>query len=109
MAHHGDPVGEPERLRLIVGNEHGSDADRPLDGAQLVAHLLAELAVQRGQRLVEQQDPRPVDERARQRHALLHAAGELRRPLALAALEAHQGKGLDDLPVDLRAGDAPLA
>ena len=93
MAHHRDPVGEPERLRLIVGHEHGGDADRALDGAQLVAHLLAELPVQRGQRLVEQQHARPVDERAGQGHALLHAAGQLGRAAGARGPRGAPGRG----------------
>ena len=42
----------------------------------------ADLGVQRGQRLVEQQHRRPDRQRPRQRHPLLLAAGELRRDSA---------------------------
>ena len=48
---------------------------RALDLAQLDLHLLAQLGVEIGQRLVEQQHVRPDHERAGQRHALLLAAG----------------------------------
>ena len=51
----------------------------PLDRAQLVLHLLAQLQVERAERLVEQQHARPVHERARERHALALAARELAR------------------------------
>ena len=54
---------------------------------ELEARLLAQLAVERGQRLVEQQQLRLLDERARQRHALLLAARKL---LRLARAEARR-------------------
>ena len=44
---------------------------------QLLLHLLAQLEVERAERLVEQQHLRLVDERAGERHALALAAGEL--------------------------------
>ena len=44
---------------------------------QLEARLLAQLAVERGERLVEQQHLRPLGERARERDALALPAGEL--------------------------------
>ena len=46
---------------------------------QLELGLLAQLPVERRQRLVEQQHARPLDQRARQRHALALAAGKLMR------------------------------
>jgi hypothetical protein len=46
---------------------------------QLQLHLLAELQVERAERLVEQQDTRVVNERAPERDALLLAARELPR------------------------------
>ena len=92
-----------------MGDEHRGDAHRALDGAQLVAHLLAELLVERGERLVEQQHARPVHERAGQGHALLHASRQLGRPLAARAVQPHEIERLADPALDLRRGDAPLA
>ena len=46
---------------------------------QLELRMLAQLAIERAQRLIEQQQLRPLDQRARQRHALALAAGELMR------------------------------
>ena len=66
---------------------HERDADLVLDPLELELHLLAELEVERAERLVEEQHARPVDERARQGDALLLAARELAR---LAPLEARQ-------------------
>jgi hypothetical protein len=48
-------------------------------------NLLAQLQVERAERLVEEQHRGVVDERAGQRDALLLAAGELARAGALAA------------------------
>ena len=50
-----------------------------LQALQLEAHLLAQLRVEVGQRLVEQQQRRLHHQRAREREALLLAAGELGR------------------------------
>ena len=52
-------------------------AERALQAAELDADFLAQLAVERGERLVEQQDVGLEDDRARERHALLLPAGEL--------------------------------
>ena len=60
-----------------------------LERAQLVLHLLAQLEVERAERLVEQQHARAVDERAGERHALALAAGELAGTAVLVAAEAH--------------------
>ena len=63
---------------------------------ELELHLLAELQVERAERLVEQQRRGPVDERAGERDALLLAAGELAGPALLEPLEAHGADGLGD-------------
>ncbi len=56
-----------------------------LDLQHLVAEQQPRLLVERGERLVHQQDLRLGRERARDRDALAHAAGQLR---GIAALEA---------------------
>ena len=57
-------------------------------------HLLAELQVERAERLVEEQHLRPVDDRARERDALALAARELHRLAAAVAVEAHHPQHL---------------
>ena len=79
LAHHHDPVGQLERLLLVVGDVDGRDPELALDLADLVAQGDADLGVERGERLVEQQDRRLEGERPRQRDALLLAAGQLVR------------------------------
>jgi hypothetical protein len=69
--HDGDPVGHRERLLLVVGHVQERDPDLALNPLQLHLHLLAQLQVERAERLVQQQHGGPVDERPRERHALL--------------------------------------
>ena len=77
--HDRDAVGHRERLLLVVRHVDERDADVALDALQLDLQLLAQLQVERAERLVEQQHGGAVDERARERDALLLAARELAR------------------------------
>ena len=61
-----------------MGDVDERDADLALDAHQLELHLLAELEVERAERLVEQQHRGLVHERPGERDALLLAARELR-------------------------------
>ena len=89
-AHHADPVGHRQRLRLVVGDEDGGDAELELEPADLLAQLHPHLGVERRQRLVEQQHPRAQGERAGQRDPLLLAAGELVRVAVAVVGQADQ-------------------
>ena len=80
-----------------MGHVDEGDADLLLDALELDLHLLAQLEVEGAQRLVEEQDGGPVDERPRERDALRLAARDLGR---LALLVARQ---LDELE---HVGDA---
>ena len=82
LVHHHQPVGHGERLLLVVGHHHRGEAELALQLADLDPHLLAQLGVEVGERLVEQQHVGPDGERAGQRHALLLAARELARQAA---------------------------
>ena len=62
--------------------EHGAGAVAA-DLAQEVTHLQPGEGVERGERLVQQENRRLADERARQANALRHTAGELVGPGAL--------------------------
>ena len=81
----------------------------PLQIPDLDAHLLAQLGVQVGERLVEQQDVRPRHDGARQRHALLLPAGEFARPPLLEAAQAHHVQRLGDAALLLRRRQLPHA
>ena len=78
VAHHHDAVGHRQRLFQVVRHVDRRDAEPVLQLAQLDAHVGAQLGVEIGERLVEQQHRRLEHEGARQRDALLLAAGELR-------------------------------
>ena len=55
LVHHGDAVGHDQRLFLVVGDEDRGQAEPALQAAHLELHRLAQLAVERAERLVEQQ------------------------------------------------------
>jgi hypothetical protein len=76
-------IRDCKRFLLIVGHEHRRDAELPLDGLELAAHVLAQIGIERGERLVEQQHVRLDHDGARQRDTLLLTARELRRQAAL--------------------------
>ena len=88
-----------------MGDEDEGDADLALDALELELHRLAQLEVERGQRLVEQQRTRPVDQCPRQRDALLLAAGQFPRTAVGLALELDQFEHLVDPRADLCLGD----
>ena len=90
--HHRDAVAEHDRLVDRMGDEHhGLALVGPLHELQeLLLQDLAGLRVERGERLVHQQDRRIDRERAHEADALLHAAGELIGILLLEAGEADE-------------------
>ena len=89
-AHHGDAVGDRQRLLLVVRHVEHRDAEQLLQAADLAAHLDAQLGVEIGERLVEQQHMRLDHDGARDRDALQLAAGELMRPALAVAVELDQ-------------------
>ena len=101
LIHHRDPVGHRERFLLVVRDVHEGRLRLLLDVLELELHLLAQLQVERAERLVEQKRCRAVDERARQRNSLLLAAREL-DGLALAhPLELDGAHGVGHALLDL--------
>ena len=74
-----DAVGDRHRLGLVVRDVQRGQSERDDQLAQPGARFLAQLGVEVRQRLVEQDDRRVVDQRARDRDALLLAAGKLVR------------------------------
>ena len=89
-----DPVGHVECLGLVVRHQHGGDVHLVVQPAQPRAQILADLCVQRAERLVEQQHLRVHSERARQRHPLPLPAGQLVR---IASLEAGEADHLEEV------------
>ena len=72
----GDAVGKRHGFFLVVGDEEKRDAEFALEGFQFALHLLAEVGVEGGERLVEEKKLRAIDERASESDALLLAAAE---------------------------------
>ena len=85
--HHADAVGERKRLFLVVRDEDRRDVQLALDLADRAAQFFADLGIERAERLVHQQHFGPMRERARDRDALLLAAGELRGQPVVHAFE----------------------
>ena len=95
LVQEADPVGDLAGEAHLVGGDqhrHALVLERP----HRREHLADELGIERRGDLVEQHRPRPRGERARQRDALLLAAGELVGPVVLAPAEAEA--------LELRAG-----
>ena len=107
LVHHHDAVGHRQRLLLVVGDVDGGDAERLLDGADLLAQRHADLGVERRERLVEEQELGLRGERARQRHALLLAAGELEGIAAAVLRQLDEPQHLGDARVALGARATP--
>ena len=78
-AHDQHAVGQRHGFRQIVGDEQRGLARELQRLRQVALQHHAGLRVDRRERLVEQQHMRIDGQRARQRHALAHAAGQLVR------------------------------
>ena len=104
--HDGDGVGHRHGLLLVVRHVDEGDSELVLDALQEELHLLAQLEVERPERLVEQQHPRPADERAGQGHALLLPSGELLRLAVSEPRQLDQPQDVVDPLPDLFLGDA---
>ena len=72
--HNNDPVGQRQRLLLVMGDIDEGDSDLSLQCLQLGLHPSPHFQVERAERLVQQQHGRPGYERARQGHPLLLAS-----------------------------------
>ena len=90
-------------------DEDGRDPDRALDLTDRAPQLLANLRVERAERLVEQQHPRLMRERACERDALLLAARQLARQPFVVAVERDELQQLGAPLAPLRAAHAARA
>ena len=88
LVHDGDPVGERHRLDLVVGDVDRGRAVLDVQPLQFGAHVLAQLGVERADRLVHQQRLRPAHQRPADRDALHVAARQRRRPSVEQMLDA---------------------
>ena len=105
-AHHRDAVRHRHRLALVVGDEDEGRAGRAVQRATIQSDLLAQLEVERAERLVEQQHLRIVDSaRAMAMRLPLPARQRVDAPVAVAG-QAHQLQRLGHLRAD--GGALPL-
>ena len=101
--HHHDGIAHGQRFLLIVGNINEGNAQLLLHGFELQLHFLAQLQIQRAQRLVQQQHVRLVDQRAGNGDALLLTARKrIHAALAIAG-QVDQAQHLIHTAVDFAA------
>ena len=106
--HDRQPVRDRQRLLLIVGDVDRREPEFLAHAPNFGAHLDPQFRVEIRQRLIQEQAARANDERPRERHALLLAAGKLiDLPLAKRA-HLHRIERLPDAFRDLRRRHAPL-
>jgi hypothetical protein len=71
LPHDDDAVGHAQGLFLVVRDVDRRQAEPALERSDLHPHLDAQPGVQVAQRLIEEEHPRLIDQRPRERHALL--------------------------------------
>ena len=94
VVHHHHSVGHGQRFLLVVRHIDKRDTQPLLDVLQLGLHILAQLEIQRRQRLVEQQHTRVVRQRTGDGDALLLTAGQCGHAAFFKALEVDQRQHL---------------
>ena len=107
VEHDHDAVGDHHRFGLIVGHVDGRDPDPLLQRPDEETHLLAELRVEVGQGLVQQEDARLDDHGPGEGDALLLAAGELAGLALPEVAELHRLQDPGDAFGGLVLRDAP--
>ncbi len=103
-----DVIGQEHRLVDLVGDEEHGLAPLLPDAQELGLHDLAALRIERGERLVHEQDLRVDRQRAGKIDALAHAAGKLAREIGLESAEPDEGQQIERaplLPLARMAGD----
>src|SRR5581483_4637332 len=95
--HHGDPVGEQNRLVDVVGDEEHSLPTSTPDAGELLLHNVARLRVERTKRLIHQKDTGVIHEDTGNLKSLPHAARKL---IGLIVLETFKADKTDRLGND---------
>ena len=98
--HHDDPIGDRERLGLVVRDVDGGLAGLALEVEDRVFERVPQVPIERGQRLVEQEHRRVGGEDPGQRDPLLLAARELGRQARAVAGQLDEGEHLVDARPD---------
>ena len=91
---HGDAIAEIDRLLDIVGDEYKARSGRVTKPVQLVLQLRLGHGIECGKRFVHEQNGGAQSQRARDLHALLHAAGKLPRIVVAVPVQADEPQRL---------------
>ena len=100
VVHHRHSVGQAHRLDLVVGDIDAGGAVLDVQPLELRPHVLAQLGVERADRLVHQQRLRPPDQRPPDRHALQIAPRQRRGPPPEQRLDPERGRHVAHLARD---------
>src|SRR5262249_12186140 len=105
--HHDDMIAQYQGLEAIMGDDDCwySQLCQPM--SQITSQLLAAGYVQSRERLIQQQEARPTDQRPGQRYALLLTSRKLPWVTVLQAGEIKQIGNLRNSPRPLGIADAP--
>src|SRR4029077_20131476 len=87
--HYHNAIGEKHRFRHAVSNEQNRHAPLVADLLEVENQLVASQRVERAEGLVHQQLAGVMDERATQRNALAHTAGEFMGVFVLETSQAY--------------------
>ena len=109
VPHDHQLVPEHHGLGAIVGHQQRGRSTHQQQLPQFTPQLFTMGGIQRGQRFVQQQQARAARQRARQRHALLLAARELRRPALLEARKVKLRKQRRYAPATLGGSEVAQA
>jgi len=106
VEHQCDARGERKRLLLIVRDDDAGKTQPSLQVLQFDLHLVTELAVERAERLVKQQNVRLHHDGARERDTLALATGQRVGVAFAKRREPNHRERLRDLGGDVRLGHA---
>jgi len=107
--HDRDAVRQRHGLGLVVGHVHRRGLQGPLQPLQLDPHQDAELGVQVGQRLVEQEDRGAAHDRPAHGHPLPLPAGQGLGLAFQVRVDAQRLRRVDHAPLDLVLREAAQA
>ena len=103
-----DVVCHRQRFLLIVGDKDHRGSKPSLQLLDLYLQLLPQLAIERAEGFVQEQNRGPIHERAGERDALLLASGQLCGQPSTEVPQLHQVQRTPDLDIPVRARDATL-
>ena len=107
VAHDRDPLAQGHGLAGIVRYVDHRHAQPLVQAADLVAQLTAKGGIEARQRLIEQEELWPADDRPAEGHALLLAVRKLARPAIQQFGNAQGSGGLFHAPPDFALGGSP--